>query len=55
MSAVSENGDIDTTNIKLYSEVRKGFYISVLMMSLFAKITPCMENGKGAIAQEFEK
>ena len=54
MSAVSENGDIDTTNIKLYSEVRKGFTYFSSNDVLFAKITPCMENGKGAIAQNLK-
>lgn len=51
MSSVSENGKIDTTNVKYFSEVSKGFTYFLENDVLFAKITPCMENGKGAIAK----
>ncbi|WP_422485030.1 restriction endonuclease subunit S [Gudongella sp. DL1XJH-153] len=50
MPSVSENGDIDTSILKTYGEVRKGFTYFAENDVLFAKITPCMENGKGAIA-----
>ena len=50
MSAVSEHGAIDTTKVKKYSEVKKGFTYFLENDVLFAKITPCMENGKGAVA-----
>ena len=50
MSAVSENGAINTTKVKKYSEVKKGFTYFLENDVLFAKITPCMENGKGAVA-----
>ena len=50
MSSVSEQGDIDVSQRKNYSEVRKGFTYFAENDVLFAKITPCMENGKGAIA-----
>ena len=50
MTAVSEKGDIDTSEIKTYDEVKKGFTYFAENDILFAKITPCMENGKGCIA-----
>ena len=50
MPAVSEKGDINTTETVLYSRVKSGFTYFVENDVLFAKITPCMENGKGAIA-----
>ena len=50
MPAVSEQGEIDCTDIKPYSEVKKGFTYFAEHDVLFAKITPCMENGKGAVA-----
>ena len=51
MPAVSEQGEIDCTDIKPYSEVKKGFTYFEEHDVLFAKITPCMENGKGAVAE----
>lgn len=51
MPSVSENGEIDTSEIKTYDEVKAGFTYFAEMDVLFAKITPCMENGKGAIAK----
>ena len=54
MSAVSESGEIDTTIIKCYDEVKKGFTSFIEEDVLFAKITPCMENGKGAIAKKLK-
>lgn len=51
MSAVSEDGKIDCSDIKSYKEVRKGFTYFAENDVLFAKITPCMENGKGAVAK----
>ena len=50
MPAVSENGVIDATDIRLYDEVKTGFTYFSENDVLFAKITPCMENGKGAVA-----
>lgn len=50
MPAVSEDGRIDTTETKKYAEVKKGFTYFAENDVLFAKITPCMENGKGCIA-----
>ena len=51
MPAVTENGEIDPSESKTYDEVRTGFTYFVENDVLFAKITPCMENGKGAIAK----
>ncbi len=50
MTMVSENGHINTTTEKRYSEVCKGFTYFAENDVLFAKITPCMENGKGCVA-----
>ena len=54
MASVSEKGDIRTNEIKKYSEVKSGFTYFYEGDVLFAKITPCMENGKGAIAKNLK-
>ena len=51
MPAVTEEGIIDCSNLKTYGEVKKGFTYFAENDVLFAKITPCMENGKGAVAE----
>lgn len=51
MANVSENGEIDVSNIRKVEEVKKGFIYFAENDVLFAKITPCMENGKGAVAK----
>jgi len=51
MPSVSEDGAIDTSIIRPYIEVKNGFTYFAENDVLFAKITPCMENGKGAIAR----
>lgn len=51
MSDVTENGGINVNNEKPYSEVSSGFSYFIENDVLFAKITPCMENGKRAIAR----
>ena len=51
MPAVSEKGEIDSSEIKVYDEVKTGFTYFREDDVLFAKITPCMENGKGAVAK----
>ena len=51
MPSVSEDGKIDITDIRRYSDVKKGYTTFKENDVLFAKITPCMENGKGAIAR----
>lgn len=50
MQSVSDKGDIETKEIKLLNDVKKGFTYFRENDVLFAKITPCMENGKGAVA-----
>lgn len=54
MASVGEHGEIDATCIKTYGEVKKGFTYFAENDVLFAKITPCMENGKGCIAHELK-
>lgn len=52
MQAVAENsGAIENSEIKPFREVKKGYTYFAENDVLFAKITPCMENGKHAIAQ----
>jgi Restriction endonuclease S subunits len=51
MAEVSENGEIDTTHQTTIEEASSGFTYFAENDVLFAKITPCMENGKGAIAR----
>lgn len=51
MPCVSENGEIDASEIRSYSDVKSGFTYFAENDVLFAKITPCMENGKGAVAK----
>lgn len=51
MPSVSEDGHMNTKVIRPYSEVKKGFTYFAEKDVLFAKITPCMENGKGAVAE----
>jgi type I restriction enzyme S subunit len=51
MSAVTESGEIDPSLTKKYDEVKTGFTYFAEGDVLFAKITPCMENGKGAVAK----
>ena len=51
MPAVTERGAINTNIIKEYDEVKTGFTYFAENDVLFAKITPCMENGKGAVAK----
>ncbi len=52
MPCVSENGYLQDVADEEYGKVKKGFTYFENKDVLFAKITPCMENGKGAIAQE---
>ncbi len=52
MQSVGEDGSIDSSEIRMASEVKKGFTYFQDDDVLFAKITPCMENGKGAVAKD---
>ena len=51
MPSVSENGYLQDVIDEEYGKVKKGFTYFENNDVLFAKITPCMENGKGAIAE----
>jgi restriction endonuclease S subunit len=48
MECVSEKGIVDTSNVDKYVNVSKGLTFFEKGDVIFAKITPCMENGKGA-------
>lgn len=53
MSAVqAESGVIDVSNKRKFSDVKKGYTPFREGDVLFAKITPCMENGKMAVVPE---
>ena len=55
MSAVSENGlGITARAVKRLGDVRRGYSAFRNDDVLFAKITPCMENGKSAVATGLE-
>lgn len=54
MPYVSEKGEIKTDDIIIYDKVKSGFTYFAENDVLFAKITPCMENGKGAIARNLK-
>ncbi len=55
MKCVDElTGQIDLSHIRKLSEVRKGYTYFSDGDVLFAKITPCMENGKIAIANDLK-
>ncbi|PCI58518.1 MAG: type I restriction endonuclease subunit S [Gammaproteobacteria bacterium] len=55
MPSVSTNSRmLDASDIRAYSDVKKGFTAFKENDVLFAKITPCMENGKAAIATQLE-
>lgn len=50
MAEVAENfGGINISKLRVFDEVRKGYTSFAENDVLFAKITPCMENGKGAL------
>ena len=51
MQRVSETGQVDATETRQSEEVTKGFSSFREGDILMAKITPCMENGKGGIAK----
>ena len=56
MAAVSEvSGAIESATLRRYAEVRKGYTSFTDGDVLFAKITPCMENGKSAVAKSDQR
>lgn len=54
MADVSDEGQIINHQKRKLGDVRKGFSYFAEGDILFAKITPCMENGKGALAEGLE-
>jgi type I restriction enzyme S subunit len=50
MSAVSEGGFVSTEEMRTYKDVKKGYTYFERGDVLVAKITPCFENGKAALA-----
>ena len=51
MAAVeATSGQMDTSTVRKYGQVKKGYTFFREGDVLFAKITPCMENGKMAVA-----
>ena len=55
MSAVDEHGGvINKPETRMFAEVAKGYTSFRELDVLFAKVTPCMENGKAAIARNLE-
>lgn len=52
MAAVSEDGRIDSPEIRTYAEVKKGYTAFAENDVIVAKITPCFENGKAALAKK---
>jgi type I restriction enzyme S subunit len=56
MAAVAENfGGADVSQLRPLNEVRKGYTFFAEGDVLFAKITPCMENGKGALVPHLDR
>ncbi len=51
MADVGENGSLDLSEVQTVEESWSGYTYFKEGDVLFAKITPCMENGKGAIAK----
>ncbi len=49
MASISETGDIDFSEYRRLTDVRSAFTYFRDRDIVFAKISPCMENGKGAI------
>ncbi len=54
MEFVSAEAKLKKTETKLYEEVSRGFTAFKNMDVLIAKITPCFENGKGALVDGLE-
>ncbi len=55
MAAVgAADGSIDASTVRPYAEVKKGYTHFRENDVLFAKVTPCMENGKMAVARKLK-
>lgn len=51
MEAVGEKGELDLSNVRELDDVRSGYSMFFEGDVLVAKITPCFENGKGALVR----
>ena len=51
MELLSEQGQINSSNVQPFEDVTPGLTLFENGDVLFAKITPCMENGKGALVE----
>lgn len=51
MEKVSDNGIVDTSDQIYFEDIQSGLTLFEKGDVLFAKITPCMENGKGAFVE----
>jgi type I restriction enzyme, S subunit len=51
MEAIGEHGEIDLSNVRDIEEVRSGYTQFFDGDVVIAKITPCFENGKGALVK----
>jgi type I restriction enzyme S subunit len=51
MELLSENGGIDSSEQQGFEDIQQGLTLFEQGDVLFAKITPCMENGKGAFVK----
>ncbi|MFU3493293.1 restriction endonuclease subunit S [Pseudomonas aeruginosa] len=54
MAAVSEDGKIERPEVRTYAEVKKGYTSFIDNDVIIAKITPCFENGKAALAVDLK-
>lgn len=54
MEDISEDGKIIRRRVVEYKKIQNGYTGFIEQDVLFAKITPCMENGKGALAEKLE-
>jgi len=51
MDHIGENGELDLTDIRPAKEISRGYTAFLDKDVIVAKITPCFENGKGALCQ----
>ena len=54
MEAVGENGGLNLSTVRTQEDIGNGYTLFFENDVLVAKITPCFENGKGAIAKKLE-
>lgn len=54
MEAIGEDGSLDLELTRLVADVRSGYSYFENGDVVFAKVTPCFENGKGALMRELQ-